>query len=312
MKLYALFLILAGAITSGGCATSLVRTAPPLPDNAIPPVIAVTSFDNKSNYAGQWKLGTGMADLLVSELVQSRNFTVVERSQLSSITGELKRQTEPLFREEGKVGHGRLKNAQYLIRGTINDFSQVSGGSFWVALRSFLFLGKGYKARVALTLTIIDVESGAVVDAVQSTGNARAARADVQTRYKDVAFGGDAFFKTPVGVATVSAIRRGIRGLVQKVPRVYWRPMIADVDGSGNIIITGGRNHGIQIGGVYFVRGQGKEITDPVTGDVISVLAGKQLGRIEITAVYDRVSYAKPLSGNTFNRGQFLIADEEH
>jgi curli biogenesis system outer membrane secretion channel CsgG len=288
----------------------MVRPARPLPDDAIPPVIAVTSFDNLSNYVGQWKLGYGMADVLVSELILSKNFTVVERADIGSLADELDRQTMPHFRPEGKVDQGRLKNAQYLIRGSINDFSQVGGSSFWIALRKFAFMGKGYKARVALTLTIVDVESGVVIGSVQSTGLARAGEAYVKAKYKDVRFGGDAFFKTPLGVATANAIRKGIKGLIKAVPQTYWKPMIAQVTSKGAVIINGGTNRGVRIGDVYVVRGHGRKITDPATGDVISVIPGADLGSIEITTVHANIAYARPLSGNNFMRGHLLTPNK--
>lgn len=306
MKLRVIFLLLTGAILCGGCATPMVRPARPLPDNAIPPVIAVTAFDNLSNYVGQWKLGNGMADVLVSELILSKNFTVVERADIGSLADELDRQTMPHFRSEGKVDRGRLKNAQYLIRGSINDFSQVGGGSFWIAMRKFFFMGKGYKARVALTLTIIDIESGVVIGAVQSSGTARAGEVYVKAKYKNVRFGGDAFFQTPLGVATANAIRKGIKGLIKEVPRTYWKPMIAQVADNGVVIVNGGANHGVKVGKVYIVRGHGRKITDPATGDVISVIPGGSLGSIEITTVRKNISYARPLSGNNFTRGHLL------
>mgnify|MGYP001155752287 CR=1 FL=1 len=67
-----------------GCGTMLTTSPKPLPESAIPPVVAVSQFENRSNFSGQWKLGSGMSDLLVSELVNSKNFIVVEREYLGT------------------------------------------------------------------------------------------------------------------------------------------------------------------------------------------------------------------------------------
>jgi curli biogenesis system outer membrane secretion channel CsgG len=260
-------------------------------------VVAVTSFDNKSGFSGQWKLGSGMADLLVSELVSSGQFVVVERKFLDNVVGELERQHDRFFREEGKVQQGRLKNAKYLIRGVITDFSQVSSGGLFVGFRKLLFGGKGSKARVALALTIVDIESGEVVSSVQCSGTARAREVYAKGEYNNVAFGGDRFFKTPLGVATCNALRRGIRGLVAAIPRVEWLPMIAQVADSGAAVINGGTDRGIRIGDEYSVLGESQPVNDPLTGDLIKMLPGEVVATLRVTSVEDAISVAQLTGG---------------
>lgn len=252
-----------------------------------------------------------MADLLVSELVKSGNYTVVERTRLETVVRELDMQKNDRFREEGRVDEGRLKNARYLIRGVINDFSQVGGGSFMVGIKHLLFGGKGYTARVALTLTIVEVETGEILDAVQCAGLARARESFAEGSYKSVAFGGDAFFQTPLGTATAKAIREGVCEIVRKTPVCMWEPMIAGVLEDGRIIINGGELRGVAPGSIYYVRGEGKPVTDPMTGDVISIIPGTVLGSLQVTRVEGAVSYAEAVRGGGFARGQRLSLAQE-
>ncbi len=285
-----------------GCQTGRV---PPLPPDAVPPRVAVASFENRSSFEGQWSLGAGMADLLVSELVDSRNFVVLERGSLDKVVDEISRQSNRLFRPEGRVDEGRLDNAHYLIRGVITDFSQSSGGSFWLGLRH-LFIGSGgYTARVGLTLTIVDIESGRIVDSVQCAGKAKAGDAFAKGSYKGIQFGGRSFFETPLGIATASAIRQGLHGIVKKMPRKTWTPMIAEVDGP-RIVLNGGRERGLETGAVYQVRGKGTPVTDPLTGDVLDIMPGPVVGTVRIMEMRDQVSVAELVSGHGFARGQTL------
>jgi len=277
----------------------------PLPEGAIPPRIAVESFENRSSFRGQWKLGPGIADLLVSELVASKNFVVLERGSLAAVVDEITRQKHRLFREEGRVDEGRLENARYLIRGVITDISQSGGGSLWMGFRRLLIGGGGYTARVGLALTIIDIESGKILDSVQCAGKARAGEAYGKGSYKSIHFGGDTFFKTPLGKATASAIRQGLKGIVEKVPQQHWRPMIAEVN-DHQIILNGGKNRGLAVDQFYQVRGKGRAVTDPATGDILEILPGPILGILRVTEVRENVAGAEVTRGHGFSRGQYL------
>lgn len=302
----ALASLLAAALLAG-CATPFFWSYPSLPKNAVPPVVAVSSFDNKSGFAGQWELGSGMADMLVSELLRSRNFVVVERGHLDTVVDEIHRQKNRMFRSEGRVDEGRLKNARYLIRGVINDFSQYGGGSLGVAFKNVLSLGRGgYRARVALTLTIVDVESGEIVGSLPCSALAAAHESYASGTYKNVTFGGDTFLRTPLGEATAEAIHDGVYGLLERVPRIFWEPMIADIVGR-SIALNGGSRRGFRTGQCYEVHAAGRPVTDPATGDLLAVLPGAVLGTLRVTDVQKEIAWAEPLRGARFERGLRLV-----
>ena len=310
-KNLSLTFILLLIVINSGCMTKMIKPAKPLADEFVPSVISVSTFDNRSNFSGQWKLGDGMADLLTSELVVSENFVVVDRQQIHRIVGEIDMQRDPHFRQEGRTAAGRLKGARYLIRGVINDFSQTSGSSLWFRIKNLLLGGNASKARVSLTLTIIDVESGEIVDSVQGSAYARARGAYVEGEYEGVRFGGDVFFATPIGIATANAIRSGVKEIIETLPKNDWTPMIAKVSVTGQyIIINGGKDRGFQQGEIYAIRGESEPVTDPGTGNILSILPGKVLGTIKITSVEDKISHAIPVTGKDFKRGQVLSPAE--
>jgi curli biogenesis system outer membrane secretion channel CsgG len=290
-----------------GCNMTLVDSIPPLPEERHAPVVAVTSFDNRAGFDGQWKLGDGMADLLVSELVLSRNFVVVERQHFEKISGELSRQQSGLFRPEGKTQLGRMKNAQYLIRGVVNDFSHTGGSSFSLSfLRTLFLLGRSHTARVALTLTLVDVETGQILSAVQSAGIVRTSEAFVKASYEGVSFGGDIFFETPLGRATARAIYGGVKQLSRDMPETRWRPMVSCLR-NGILFVNGGKDRDFRVDTEYTVRGPAEAVTDPTTGDILTFVPGTKIGTVRIIQVDDKVSYAKPFEGQGFERGQWLM-----
>ena len=302
---FALIVVVIGVLCASGCASRATRGEGP----EVLPVVAVTTFENKSGFAGQWQLGSDMADLLVSELVRSSRFVVVERQHFQGLVNEIARQQQTLFRPEGRIASGRMKGAQYMIRGVINDFSQSGGGSLSVLAKRIAFLGRAHVARVSLTLTLVAIETGEIASSVQSEGAVRTGEAYVAARYKGVAFGGELFFKTPLGAATREAIESGVRQIHEALPTTPWRPMIAEI-ADGKIIVNGGANHGFREGTLFSVRRSARPITDPATGDVISVLPGTRVGTIRIDHVREKIAFASIVDGEGFERGQWLSREE--
>lgn len=292
-------------LSVAGCATFSSKL-PPLPADAVRPVVAVTEFENETGFAGQWKLGRGMADLLVAELLDTERMIVVDRKHLNDIVGEINRQGQGLFRKEDTVEKGRLKNARFLVRGVITDFTQTGSASGW-----FRSSGgkngaglKGARAVVMLHLTITDVETGEILFSVPGDGTAKASGKWAQFDYRNVSFGGDLFFQTPVGKATQEAIRKAVLQIARALPYATWTPRVAEA-GPDGVIINGGENTGVKAGDCFDVRLESRPITDPETGDVIERLPGKTVGRIQITRVKTTSADGTLLSGEA-KRGQYL------
>jgi len=292
-----------GLVSFSGC-LSFPRALPPLPADAIKPVVAVTTFRNETGFSGQWELGRGVPDLLVSELLQTKRVVVVDRQNLPEVVGEINKQGNELFRKEDGVTRGRLKNARYLIRGVITDFTQVGNTTGWFRSSKTEAGIWGARALVMINLTIIDVESGEVLCSVPAEGSAYASFYWAKFNYKDVSFGGDAFFKTPIGAATREAIQQAVREIMRHLPLTTWRARIAEAAAT-SVIINGGDNFCVQTNTVFNVRESGRTITDPTTGNIIDYIAGNVVGQVRVTQVRPQAAEGTIVSGKA-KRGDFL------
>jgi len=298
-----------GLVLHPGC-LSLQHGLPPLPEDAIKPVVAVTTFRNETGFSGQWELGRGIPDLLVAELLQIKRVVVVDRQNLPEVVGEITRQGNDLFRKEDGVTRGRLKNARYLIRGVISDFTQTGNSTGWFRSSKVEAGIWGARALVMINLTIIDVESGEVLCSVPAEGSAYASFYWTRFNYKDVSFGGDAFFKTPIGAATREAIQQAVIEIMRHLPLTTWQPRIAEA-AANTVIINGGENFGVPTGAVFNVREAGRAITDPTTGNTIDYIEGHVVGQIRITQVRPQAADGVVISGKA-KRGDFLEKSEFH
>ncbi len=283
-----------------GCATTKSKHDP----RVIKPVLAVTSFENRANFSGKWNLGDGMADLMITELLDAERFVVLERKYLGDVIGEIVMQGRELFRSEGKVGRGRLKNAQYHVRGVITDFTVTNDSSGWFASRKGRAWAMGSKARVAMNVYVTDIESGEIIISVKSQGSARRSGFGGSVNYQGMAFGGETFFQTPLGSATEQAMRDAVKRVVHQMPVLAWQPRVAE-GGPDLVVVNGGSNVGLAVGDRFNVRAEGRRITDPITGNVIDVMPGRVKGLIQIQSVGPAASQATLLEGSA-QRGDLL------
>jgi hypothetical protein len=155
--------------------------------------LAVTDFENLSGFSGQWNLGGGMADLLVTALMDSRKAIVLERQHIGDVIGELVRQGQGLFRPEGRAPKGRLKNARFLVRGVITDFTVTGDASAGTPRRARLACGARRLAWPSMS-RCTKWRAARWVCSVKTDGTASARRRRARVNYKHIAFGGDVFF----------------------------------------------------------------------------------------------------------------------
>lgn len=285
-------LILSGCVTSRRQrGLSIERPA------AAVPVLAVASFNNQSGFSGQWNLGDGMADMLTTSLVETGEVTVLERQQIKSVIDEIIMQGQSLFRREGGVRTGRLKNARYLVSGSVTDFTVTNDSSGWFSASRLRAWGRRSRSRVSLHLRISDIESGEVIASVKGSAAASAGWFGGDVDYQRHSFGGQAFAQTPLGRATERAIDRAVREILRAIPREQISLQVAYSD-SEMVIINAGSNAGVRVGDRFIVRKQGHEVTDPATGDTIETLPGRIAARIEVYRVKDNSAHA------VYNEGQ--------
>lgn len=279
----------------------------PMTDGAPPvvkPVVAVTDFENRANFSGQWNLGGGMAEIMIERLMHSDEVIILERQHIDGVLAEIQRQALDLFRREGRAERGRLKNARYLIRGVVTDFTVTGDASGWFSSMGAKGRFRSARSRVGLYVTVSDVETGQIISAVRTEGTASSGGFSAHVDYKKVTFGGDAYFRTPLGRATRTAMERAVAQILGDIPRDRWRPRVAE-SGINRVIINGGENVGVKVGQRFKVRREGRIVTDPITGDVLERVPGAVVGTLEIKQVGPVSAHADLVDGEA-SRGDFL------
>ena len=81
--------------------------------------VGVVEFENKSAY-GQGRLGGAASDILVTELVKSGKFIVVERDRLSKIMEEQKFQGQGMIDSATAVKIGQVLGLEAIVVGSVS------------------------------------------------------------------------------------------------------------------------------------------------------------------------------------------------
>lgn len=279
--------------------------------------IAVLDFDyatvtsNVYAYFGSNQdVGKGIADLLVTKLVQSGVYSVIERKQIERVLAEQN------FGKSGRVDDataakiGKILGVDTLIVGSINTFgrddnskTQAGAGGVRVpgSIPGFGGMKVGRqkaKAVVGVNYRMINTTTAEIYFAGDARGESKRESTSVSGGgvVGDVLGAGSSdmsstnFASTIIGEAVYDAVGKMSAQLESKassIPAVEVKVdgTIADVAGS-MVVLNIGKNAGLKVGDKLSVERPIKEVKDPDTGKVLRVLSDK-IGEVVISEVDD-------------------------
>lgn len=267
-------------------------------------LIGVADFENKTNWAGQVNLGTGMSDQLITALMATGRYTVLERDNIKAVLDEQNFGASGRATAEGGAKIGQMSRAQILVQGSITEFgSQQSGGSA-VAIQGFSFGGGQSTAIVGIDLRIYDTTTGHVLSSKACRGVAKSSGSNIGYAGGDFAFATGGESSTPMDFAVRAAIQQAVDFITIELNKVPWAGRIANVKDSV-IYINAGRENGIQIGDRFEVFKEGEAVVDPESGISLGSETTR-IGEIEVVAVEEKFAKATPMNGVGFEKGNII------
>ncbi|MGE0744792.1 MAG: CsgG/HfaB family protein [Rhodospirillales bacterium] len=287
-------------------------------------VVAVGKFDTigafTQNY-GEWDIGGGLAAMLVSALKESGRFIVVERANVAQVLSEQELKGSGAANKATGPELGNLTGAQFLVYGAVTEFGTedsgggvslgtsggavgTSAGAFGVSTGGVGFspnlgglFGSRYNAgvshqsstgKVALDIRVVDTTTGEVIETHRVSETVDASSWDVSAGYKNISLGTNQFYKTPLGEAARAAITHSVLHLVRDAENKPWTAQVVENE-DGKVILSAGGNAGLRAGDDFVVERVVRRLTDPATGQVLSVRK-KTLGMVRIAEVEDRIA----------------------
>jgi len=260
--------------------------------------IVVDKFDTLSTFTaayGTWDVGGGLSAMLTTALDESGRFVILERANLDRVIGEQQIKTANAANPEAGPKLGAVTAAQFIVIGSVTEFgAEDSGSSINIGLAGASGLGgllglRKTEGAVAMDLRIVDTTTSQVVQTLKVREPISSTSVSAGTNYKAMNLGSDSFNNTPLGEATRHAIGKAVAEIVAVSARQPWQALVVEVDGR-NLAINAGSGSGLKEGDRFRVERIVKNLTDPATGEVLSVRR-KELGTVRVTSVEEKVSF---------------------
>ena len=258
------------------CATvhkpSTVQAAPPLVDQAQPIAakpglkrkVAVLRFSNETKYgAGAFGGTFGVpiekqaADILKTRLVESGKVILIDAEGVTDVSTAM----------------SQLK-ADYAIIGSVSEFGRKTTSDTGVFSRS-----KQQVAYAAVNLRMVDARTGKVVYSEEGSGEAAVEAGRVLGVGKDAAYD-----STLNDKAISAAISKLINNVLQDLNDSPWQTGILSIE-SGQIMIAGGSEQGLEVGMTLAVKQRRKLIKDPQYGGMIE-LPRSEVAKIKVLGFF--------------------------
>lgn len=262
--------------------------------------IAVAPLDyGDKNWFDNWNIPVefrnAIDDKLAKKLFDTGHFVVLDRESMQPLLDE------KAIKEEstGQSQKGKIIPAQALVRGKLTDFSLARRGSnLGINVGSLGRVGGSVtQASVGIQLTILDVDTSAILATEVAGGKASSSsfKLDTGARFGFTDF--STFENSPLGDATNKALDAAVQKIIEKVGNRPWSARVADFDAAAKeVTINAGVDTGVLVGDTFDLLHVAKVIKDPDTGEVLGVRTNK-VGRVRIKEVEKKFAVADLIEG---------------
>jgi curli biogenesis system outer membrane secretion channel CsgG len=272
--------------------------------------VAVFSFEDKTNHQYHWwtgqPVGEGMADMLITDLVKSGRYQVLERTEIQKIMDEQALGQSGAVTQESAAKVGQMLGVELAVIGAVTEFGWAEGNMGGSLAKTGLGLGvKTSSATVAVDVRLVNTTTGEILaaDNVRKTESKKGLSVNTNAFDFD---NRDKFDQSIVGKATRQAIDEIVKKIDDNMANVKWQAKVIKAD--GQVFINAGAASGIENGQQLLVFRAGEELVDPDTG--ISLGSEEsQIGVIEVVnnnVGNGKASTCKIISGGGFQRNDMV------
>ncbi len=278
-------------------------------------LIAVLPFDDgsiKRTWGEDVSLGKGVADELVTSLMATNRFRLIERAEIDKVLTEQNLGKDGVIDPQTAAKIGKILGVQYLVIGRITEFSTKEDDDILANPNHHNPMGMRITwatSRVSIDARLVDATTAEILTSVTGTGKKATVNLGLITKEGGVVFGDKDFKKSDLGRAFRQAANSTARQLAIKaydgIAPLTITGMIAYVS-TERIIINVGKKHGVEPGMVFKVAHKLETLKDPVTGQVLGEVT-EPVAEIAVTEVKEKSATCKVVTKN--NEHEIAVSD---
>lgn len=217
-------------------------------------------------------------------LVQNKNYTVVERSNLDQIFRELGLQNSGVVNSSSAIEIGNLSGADYTLMGKvveaeINPYNNLAY--------------EGLKAKVAVSVQIVDNETGQVLssDMVSDTDSSATKNNLKKFIKSDLVPGHMSVNRDSLIYNAAEKVANKVLERMNKINPLVGM-VVAVKPNEDTVTFNLGYEDGVKEGDIYTIYAEAEPIVHPVTGEILGV-DEKYVGTVKVEEVRNNLSIAK-------------------
>lgn len=276
--------------------------------------IAVLDFNTEavhSTWRYGWsysRLATTAADGLTHQLVQNREFSVIERNRLSEILAEQDLAASGAIDASTAAQLGKVLGVQLVVIGSVLEFGINEKGGKIPQVGKWKF-GRGVGASVVtgsakLSARLVDTTTAEILGSWEGDGKHRFGKGEFAGARAGQNF--DTGMASKILLEANEKLGREIAAAASSIEPTTLRGgidgKVARVDG-GKIYLNVGESSGVRVGDRFRVTALGEAILDPDTGEELGRDESFR-GTLEVTQVMGaKLSIARAVEGQDFAAG---------
>jgi len=197
-------------------------------------LIAVADFDVKAAKA-TYEIGTGLREMLVTALMNSNRFRVLERQELKAVMQEQELAASGAGQAGSGPKRGNIKTADLVITAAVTEFEpQASGGAAGIGggggigkgILGAVLGGAMNKSHMALDIRIIDTSTPEVLAATRVQGQATDISGGIMAGFLGswgLGAGLSGYANTPMEKAIRVCIIEAVKYISGSIPANYYK-----------------------------------------------------------------------------------------
>src|SRR3989338_3491637 len=210
--------------------------------------VGVVDFENKTAY-GKQRLGEAASDILITELVKTGKFIVVERDKMNKLLEEQKLGLTGAIDSNTAAQMGKILGLNAIVTGAISNFGVRTTGSDYLIAQS-----KRQEATCTVDIRVVDAETGQILLADSGKGVSKV------TSGGFLGMGTQGSYAESIeGDALRAAVSQLIENISSQINKKSWSCRVAQVS-QGKIYLNAGKESGLEAGLKLKVFSLGEEI----------------------------------------------------